>query len=223
MHGDMTGEDPISNAVNPQAVLSADEVSLRFEGIDNFRDFGAGAGVAGRYFRSAQLSGATPADVERLQSLGLKTIIDLRRPAERKQKSSPSQLAPLVIANDDGDRAEAPHVEFLRQGDTSDAAVDRFLLDYYRKAPFEPRHLWLFAQAFAAKDRGPVLVHCTAGKDRTGLLAALILVAAGASLDDIMVDFMKTNDVMLREPHIGRARAMSFQLLGRDPGQKIIM
>ncbi len=154
-----------------------------FEGIDNFRDFGGFAGRfgrvrPGRLFRSAHLAKASQADLRTLQTLGLAAVADLRRFTERERAPNrlPDGFSGLLIANDAGDRAEAPHIEFLRQGDLSDAAVERYLLAYYRQAPFEARHRDLFARVFAALGRldGALLVHCTAGKDRTGLLAALV-------------------------------------------------
>lgn len=194
----------------------------RLESIDNFRDFGALLGRPGWLFRSAHLAAATASDIGALKELGLAAIIDLRRPGERVQRPSPASLSRRTITSDDGDRVEAPHLEFLRRGDTRDEAVEAFLLDYYREAPFEPRHVELFAQAFHAIEEGPVLVHCTAGKDRTGILAALILAHHGAAWDVIVEDFLRTNDVMLQEPHLARAEELGRRLLGRGPSPVVI-
>ncbi len=197
-------------------------MTLALEGVDNFRDIGARVRRPGRLFRSAHLAAATSSDIAALRKLDLVAVVDLRRPSERKRDPSPPDICDIVIASDDGDRAEAPHLEFLRQGDTSDAAVDKFLLDYYRNAPFEPRHLTLFSQAFLTLDRGPILIHCTAGKDRTGLLAALILSSYGAGFDGILRDFLLTNRAMLKEPYIGRARALGRQLMGQEPSSRVV-
>lgn len=199
----------------------------RLEGIANFRDFGGvacrgGHLAAGRLFRSGHLAAATPDDVAALDALGIATIIDLRRPGERRKDKTPSALAGRVVTGDEDDQAEAPHLEFLRGDDTSDAAVERFLLDYYRRAPFEPRLMALFARAFAALEAGPVLIHCTAGKDRTGILAALILLAADVHPDDVMADFLATNAAMLTPANMERAAAQARRLLGREPGPAIV-
>jgi protein-tyrosine phosphatase len=197
-------------------------VTIQLEGVNNFRDFGALLGMPGQLFRSGHLAAATATDIAALKELGLAAIIDLRRPSERAQRASPPDLSRHVIMSEDGDRAEAPHLEFLRQGDTSDEAVEAFLLDYYRKAPFEPRHVELFARAFRAIGEGPILIHCTAGKDRTGILAALILAHHGAAWDVIVEDFLRTNSAMLRQPHLAEADELACRLLGRSPGPVII-
>lgn len=198
-----------------------------FTGIENFRDFGgvacAGGHLpAGRLFRSAHLGGAQENDLKVLDSLGIATIIDLRRPSERARHPTPGVLNGRVVANDDGDRTEAPHLAFLRQGDTSDAAVEAFLLNYYRGAPFDPRNKALFTRAFAALDKGPMLIHCAAGKDRTGILAALIQFAAGVHPDDVTADFLESNDAMMTDANIARAGAQATQLLGHRPSDTVI-
>jgi protein-tyrosine phosphatase len=195
---------------------------LILEGIDNFRDFGVSAGRPGRIFRSAHLADATSSDVAAIKNLDLVAIIDLRRPSERKQKPSPPALATRVIASDEADRTEAPHLEFLRRGNISDKAVHQFLLNYYRAAPFESHHQSLFAAAFQAMAEGNILIHCTAGKDRTGLLAALILRHLDADPEEVVRDFLKTNNAMMREPHLSRASAIAQQLLGCEPSETIL-
>ena len=199
----------------------------RFAGIENFRDFGgvpcsSGRLLAGRLFRSAHLGAADASDVAALETLGIGTIIDLRRASERARHPAPAQFHERIVASDDGDQAVAPHLEFLRQGDTSDAAVEQFLLDYYRSAPFVPRHIDLFTNAFSALRKGPILIHCTAGKDRTGLLAALIQIAAGVHRDDVMADFLETNSVMMTDTNIARTSELARELLGRDPSFAVI-
>lgn len=195
---------------------------MMLEGVDNFRDFGVAAALPGRLFRAAHLANATPSDIAALKALDLFAIVDLRRPSERAQKPSPPGLAQCVIASDDGDREQAPHLEFLRQGDTRDDAVQAFLLDYYRRVPFEPHHRTLFGSAFQAAEQGRILIHCTAGKDRTGILAALILHHLGAAHTEIFADFLRTNDAMLREPHLGRAKVIARQLLGTEPSVNVL-
>jgi protein tyrosine/serine phosphatase len=69
-------------------------------------------------------------------------------------------------------------------------------LGYYRRAPFEPRHAELFRRYFhaLAEGAGPVVVHCAAGKDRTGLICALTHHIAGVSREDMIADYLLTND-----------------------------
>lgn len=203
-----------------------------FEGLDNFRDFGGAPSVhggrvrAGRMFRSAHLGSATEADLRTLRGLGVTAIADLRRPTERGQQPSRwTDFPGRLIASDEGDRAEGPHVEFLRQGDLSDEGVERYLAGYYRQAPFEPRHLRLFAGAFAALADGEavLLVHCTAGKDRTGLLAALVQRALGVAADEVMDDYLATNRAMLTPERRARVAAALAPLIGGEPSEAVLL
>ncbi len=204
----------------------ADAAPCAFEAIDNFRDFGGFSGRfgmvrMGRLFRSAHLARASAADLAVLSGLNLAAVIDLRRPTEREGAPNrlPDGFGGLALASDDGDRAQAPHIEFMLQGDLSDAAVERYLVGYYEQAPFEPRHRDLFARAFAvlARPGAAILVHCTAGKDRTGLLAALIRRALGAHDDDVLQDYLATNAATLTPARIVRAHKELLALTGFEP------
>jgi protein tyrosine/serine phosphatase len=189
-----------------------------FAGIENFRDFGSAHARGGLLFRSGHHAAASDRDLAELSQLGIATIVDLRRSAERE--AQPSRRAPgftgTVIVSDYGP-AEGPHAAFLQAGDLSDAAIEKFLLDYYRGAPFEAAHLELFARAFAAMSRGPLLIHCMQGKDRTGLLAALILHALGVHPDEVMADFLETNRTMLTDEKIARMTAGLKAMTGQEP------
>ena len=202
-----------------------------FAGIKNFRDFGGPASRfggrvrTGRLHRSGHLAAATPADIASLERFGIATVVDLRRPTERaRQPSRWEAFAGELLVSDGGDRAEGPHLEFLRAGDLSDAGVEAYLAGYYREAPFEPRHLALFAGTFAALDRnkGGILIHCAAGKDRTGLLAALILHALGVAPDDIAADFLRTNAVMMTPERRSRVAASLRPIIGEAPSEAVL-
>lgn len=176
---------------------------LRFEAIENFRDFGDYAGAAGRHlrpgllFRSAHQARASAADLARLAELKLGVVVDLRRPSERRAQPSrrPAGFAARVIESLEDDGGEAPHLTFLKTTDLTEDSGRDFMTGTYRRLPFEPAHLDLFRryfEALAAHD-GPVLIHCAAGKDRTGLLAALTHHLLGVGHDDLLADYLLTN------------------------------
>jgi protein tyrosine/serine phosphatase len=176
---------------------------LRFEGIENFRDAGGYEGqggtlAAGRLFRSAHQGRATEADLQRLDDLNLAVVVDLRRPDERRRdpcRRPPSFGAHVIETALEGD-AEAPYVKFLRETDLTAENGHGFMLEEYRRLPFEPAHVEVFGRCFRAiaETGGPVLIHCAAGKDRTGLLVALIQHLLGVSPDEIMADYLLTNE-----------------------------
>jgi protein-tyrosine phosphatase len=200
---------------------------LALDGVENFRDFGdypAADGrrmAKGRFWRSAHHGKATAADLAAIGELDLAVVVDLRRPRERDAEPTPRPpgFRGQVIDCDFGDQAEAPHVAFLRETDLTPDSVRAFFADYYAKAPFEPRHAELFRQYFQAIDQvdGAVLIHCTAGKDRTGLLAALTHHALGVHRDDAVADYLLTNvaaRLEARGPMIAQALEQS---LGKKP------
>jgi protein-tyrosine phosphatase len=176
---------------------------IDFEGIENFRDFGGyatacGRGVPhGRLYRSGAHQAATDADLERLQELSVAVVVDLRQPHERQREPSRRWpgFAGRVIEND----LVSEHPDWLVKLKTADLSANWFFEDtrqFYRHGPAEPRHLQLFGAYFRAlaEAEGPVLVHCAAGKDRTGMICALTHHIAGVHPDDAMADYLLTND-----------------------------
>lgn len=189
----------------------------RFDALDNFRDYGdyataAGRRVApGRLFRAGHQARASEADLDRLGALGIATVVDLRRPSERRDQPSrrPPGFSGVVIESDHDDGGEAPHMTFLRTADLTPDSGRRFMTDTYQRLPFEPSHLDLFSRYFRAlgETEGPVLIHCAAGKDRTGMLAALTHHLLGVHHDDMVSDYLLTNtavDLERRAPAIAR-------------------
>src|SRR5688500_9342174 len=175
----------------------------RFDALDTFRDYGDYASAAGRriaggrLFRSAHHARASDADLQRLAGLGIAAVVDLRRPGERREQPSrrPPGFAGQVVESSHDDGREAPHITFLKSDDLTIDAGRRFMTGVYRELAFEPAHLDLFARYFRALGEagGPVLIHCAAGKDRTGLLAALTHHLLGVHPDDMIEDFLLTN------------------------------
>jgi protein tyrosine/serine phosphatase len=202
----------------------------RLEGVDNFRDFGGYPTVygrrlkCGRLLRSASHGRATDADLQALADLSIAVVVDLRRKSERER--DPSRRHPefsgAVIVNDD-DGPDTWH-EHIRRSDLSAASFRAYLIDYYRAAPFEARHIDLFRRYFAALERaeGPVLIHCAAGKDRTGLLAALTHHLAGVHRDDILADYLKTNEAARIDERTPLMAAAIAELTGRTPPEDAV-
>jgi protein tyrosine/serine phosphatase len=152
--------------------------------------------------------------------------VDLRRPDERRRdpcRRPPDFGARVVETNIDGD-AEAPHLKFLREADFTPTSAHAFMLEEYARLPFEPAHLDLFARAFAAlaETDGPLLIHCAAGKDRTGLLAALIHRLLGVSEEDTMADYMLTNAVRRMDEWVVRVSALLEREYGRRPDPEAV-
>ena len=177
---------------------------IDFEGIHNFRDFGGYDTAHGRplkhglLYRSANHAYATEADLARMRELGLATIVDLRRSEERAREPSRrwEGFAGTVIEND----ILSDHADWAVIMKGLPEITPQWFYDdskgYYRRAPFEPRHIDLFSRYFRtlAETDGPIVVHCAAGKDRTGLICALTHHALGVHRDDIMADYLLTND-----------------------------
>jgi protein-tyrosine phosphatase len=203
---------------------------IEFEGIGNFRDFGGYATVCGRgvkrgvLYRSAHHAHATDEDLAAMRALGITAIVDLRRPNERNYQ--PSRRWPgwagKVIENDlDQD------FDWVQSLIDSDLSARHFFEDgvaYYHKAPFEERMLDLLQRWFRllADADGPVLVHCAAGKDRTGITCALTHHIAGVHRDDIFEDFLATNDerhFQRRGPDLAKA---IFEATGRHVDEQAL-
>jgi protein tyrosine/serine phosphatase len=100
--------------------------------------------------------------------------------------------------------------------------------DYYDVAPFQPRHVDLYSRYFRAlgETEGAVLVHCAAGKDRTGILCALTHHVAGVCDDDIVADYLLTNDperVAARTPRIRDYLRTALGRAATDEALAVIM
>lgn len=197
----------------PLSSAGADDAEWRhhaLEGVLNLRDFG-GYGCAsaelprGRLYRSGHMARATEADLTALHALDLAVIVDLRSDVEREDQPSRRHpaFAGRVIEAPDSQHEGAPH----HVGGAMDVdAVRARMVESYRGLPWRPPLLVAFAQTFEAlaNGEGPILIHCAAGKDRTGLLAALIHHVAGVSDADVMQDYLLTNRV--KHPPERRAR-----------------
>lgn len=175
---------------------------LDVAGVANLRDYGgypvSGGGRMrrGLLFRSGDLSAAEARGLKRLGALGLSAIVDLRSEAERSQSPSrlPVGFQGTVASAKSYLAARAPHVAALSETPSADS-VRASLRRAYARIPFQEPMIDVFGLYFRTlvKTPGPTLVHCAAGKDRTGIAVALLQSALGVHPDDIMADFLLTN------------------------------
>jgi len=164
---------------------------LELEGLDNVRDVGGlplrGGGVtrSGVLLRSASLHYLSEADVGHLvQEFGLALVIDLRT-AREIDRDGPSPVA----------RAGVPTValSFIPEDGQplprTDVDTDPLLRSYLGFMVDRTENVVQAVRLLAAPDTGPALVHCQAGKDRTGVLVALVLDAVGVRRDAVVADY----------------------------------
>jgi protein-tyrosine phosphatase len=179
----------------------------------NFRDCGGyetadGARVRwGRLYRSGLLARLSAAAAAQVQALGIRAVCDLRRTTERALHPNPSFGAEVHRFEWDSEQESSPIRDQAFANSTDAAAVQAAMLTMYERLPFglQPR----LAGVFAALDHaapGAAIVHCTAGKDRTGVAVALVLESLGVRRDEVVEDYTLTNTAV----------DLRSQLLGRD-------
>ena len=168
-------------------------------GVPNFRDLGGYAAVDGRrvrwrrLFRSSHLGSLSAADQMLLAGLGVRSICDFRGEAESQAR--PSRLEGVTVRALPIEPSIAPRLRGLMAGGgtvTGAVAAD-LMRDTYRA--YVRSHAERFRDLFQhllASD-APTVFHCSAGKDRTGFAAALILTSLGVAREVIVEDYLLTN------------------------------
>ncbi len=199
---------------------------LALESVHNFRDYGgyavSGGGriKAGLLWRSAQHAEASDSDLAVIDGLALANVVDLRGGMERT--ANPCRRGPAFAAqvwSQEGETAGlGPHVEAA--GGTLDAASARqAMLGLYTHIPYRANLLPMLACYFRAlaRDPRPSLVHCVAGKDRTGFAVAVLHRMLGVHRDDVMADYLLTNSASRLEERIASGALYDSQVFkGRD-------
>jgi protein-tyrosine phosphatase len=187
-------------AVADSALRAPRHIAL--DGVYNFRDLGGYRTVDGQrvkwgvIYRSAALSRASAEDVAEIEALGVRNIYDLRSSEERTQQPTTWQgrPSPHIFAHDYSlDRSVISGV--VRPGASAGAVRAAFAQSYpdmLRQT--QPQQRALFEGLLAAE--GPVLFHCTAGKDRTGMAAALVLSVLRVPRDVIFADYDMSNQYL---------------------------
>jgi protein-tyrosine phosphatase len=188
---------------------------LPLSGAPNFRDLGGYATTDGRHirwrlvYRSGELSQLTAQDYEYLSRLGISAVCDLRRDSERQAAPTrwQGQTPPELLSMPAPPRFGQSTGELLAKGITETDMKARMRAVYEQMVvAYAPAFRATLQRIFNAE--GPVLYHCSAGKDRTGVFSALLLSFLGVPretvfedylLSDTYVDTTQRVDAMVRE------------------------
>lgn len=179
----------------------APERLIELESSWNFRDLGGYVGAGGRpvrwrtLFRSDGLYRLTDADLAQLVGLGLRTVIDLRTPKELEERGR------IPWPDDDLAFHHLPLMDVLPPQDT-------YGQNWVDPAGVAEQYAGILAAGSKAVASAidvlcdpasyPLVYHCMVGKDRTGILSAVVLAALGVGHADIAADYALSEDAMLR-------------------------
>lgn len=198
---------PAGASVSAPVAAPAHMRVLPLQGGRNFRDLGGYRTADGRMvkwgllYRSGQMHDLTPADYATLQKLGIRTVCDFRDTRERSAEPTlwPAGQKPKILSDD-----YALDMSSLRlPGDPSTWTHEQVVAAMTATYPklldqFNGQYRRMFAELLAGDV--PLAFHCTAGKDRTGVAAALLLTALGVPRATIIDDYLLSNRHMAPMP-----------------------
>lgn len=187
----------------PEYGKNETEKVIHLKKITNFRTVGNIKNTEGRtlkegkFYRSAHLHKLKKRSFDRFDELGIKEIIDLRNSKEIAQK--PDQIPAdntykkYSAFEDEGDQLSQAK-KLVLKGKVNASDADKRMIDFYREYVTEnPETIkTIITEVLESKD--PVLYHCTAGKDRTGIITALILTILKFDKETIYNDYLLSNN-----------------------------
>ena len=170
---------------------------IALEGSVNFRDLGGYATVDGQHtrwgvlFRADGLGELTGADLGIMGELGIRTVIDLRSDHEVGQNRFDTTAHPVAFFH-------IPFIDELPNADEWDRKPGLLGSQYKAMLDDATDQIAAALAALVATDATPAVFHCTAGKDRTGLLAALVLSLVGVPEETVVADYALSGAAMER-------------------------
>jgi protein-tyrosine phosphatase len=197
---------------------------LPMEGGHNFRDIGGYRTREGRHvarglvYRSGTMSELSDSDHAVLDALGLQLVCDLRSTGERARR--PSRLPDAVtfeIWARDHEMSTGDLMQIVKLPNASAERVRGVMIEAYRNLAYEqaPSYRALFRHI--ADGALPLMFHCAAGKDRTGIAAALLLDFLGVARTDVIADYSLTDRFFSRGCELVSKDPLGNRLAGVDP------
>ena len=190
--------------------LSELSQEIHFSKMTNFRELGGYVASDGRkikhniFFRSSKLSNlSTEEDFEKFKSLGIKVIFDFRSVSERELRPDPvfdgiKQYNISALYKKDGTEMDFDFQDIVLLSSQQLVDLKNLLEEGYEVIGFNnPAYKQMFKEI--VDGNVPILFHCSAGKDRTGIAAALILALFGVDREDIAYDYLMTNQFNHKE------------------------
>lgn len=170
------------------------ESALNFRSLGGIRNKDGKKLREGVLYRAGDMGALRSTCKRRLQALGIRTFVDLRSDKERLSRPYVwDHSADFTLWNHPAQSSDASIRAMVRAAHTTHAQVYEAMKGLYRSLPIS--HANSYARIFSAlaSDRAPVLFACAAGKDRTGVGAALVLWALDVERDEIVKDYLKSN------------------------------
>ena len=191
--------------------LDRSDTSIALHGASNFRDLGGLSGDGGRrvrrtlVYRSDHLGRLNDDDLQRLNTLGVTHCVDLR--GAHECQALPNRLPGITIEHLSIDPTVLRRVRERQQQGQALGRAEAVELMQETYQDFVRLRGPVFGQLLAriAGREAPLVFHCTAGKDRTGMAAALLLGALGVHRDDVMTDYLLTNRLYRRDARVEEA------------------
>lgn len=177
---------------------------VALEGAQNFRDLGGYATEDGHhvrwglFYRADDLGDLTDADLATIQQLGIQLVCDFRSDEEKAEHpdrlpaTDPPEVVELPILDDSF--SPAAFREKITAGDLGDTDLRQMLIEGNRlfATRYAPQYAVMFERLTDPASL-PAVVHCTAGKDRTGFASAVVLRTLGVPEETVFEDFLLTN------------------------------